>query len=305
MRSSLVLSLAAGVCLSAQVRFAPEEITVNVDGKPFTTFHYGSDANKPFLAPLRSASGKIVTRRFPMENVPGESHDHLHHRGLWFSYDDVNGVKFWENDPSYTKGRIGRIVVRNAEWKDGDRSGTLTAAIEWRDPDGKVLLNENRKMVFYSDPKLRIIDFQITLTAAEDVTFGDTKEGAFAIRLADSFTAKNGARMVDADGRTGMANIWGKRSNWVDYTAEVDGERLGVAIFDHPQNPRHPTYWHARDYGLFALNPFGQHAFDPKQEESHWKLPSGKQIVFRWRVVIHPGDAETAHVADLYKAWAK
>jgi len=90
-----------------------------------------------------------------MESVPGESRDHLHHRGLWFSYDDVNGVKFWENDPSYTKGRIGRIVVRNAE--DGDRSGTLTAAIEWRDP-------------------------------------GDTKEGAFAIRLADNFTQKKGGR---------------------------------------------------------------------------------------------------------------
>lgn len=304
MRSSIILYLAAAAALSAQVRFTPDEIAVNIDGKPFTTFHYGTDANKPFLAPLRSASGKIVTRRFPMENVPGESRDHLHHRGLWFSYDDVNGVKFWENDPSYTKGRIGRIVVRSAQWKDGDRSGTLTAAIEWRDPEGNVLLMENRNMVFYSDPKLRIIDFHITLTAQKDVIFGDTKEGAFAIRLAENFTAKKGGTMVDADGRTGMMNVWGKRSNWVDYSAELDGERLGVAIFDHPQNPRHPTYWHARDYGLFALNPFGQHAFDKTREESHWKLPSGQKLVFQWRVVIHPGDAETGHVADLYKEYA-
>ena len=287
--------------MSAQVQFTPDEIAVNVDGKPFTTFHYGSEAGKPFLAPLRSASGKIVTRRFPMENVPGESHDHLHHRGLWFSYDDVNGVKFWENDPSYTKPRMGRIVVRDAQWKDGDRSGTLTATIEWRDPNGKALLVETRRMVFSSDPKLRTIDFHITLTAAQDVTFGDTKEGAFAIRLADNFTEKKGGKMIDADGRTSMANIWGKRSNWVDYTGEVDGEKLGVAIFDHPGNPRHPTYWHARDYGLFALNPFGRNAFDPNQEESHWKLPAGQKLVFRWRVVIHPDDAG---VADLYKAYA-
>ncbi len=304
MRSSFLLCFAAATCLSAQVRFTPDEIAVNIDGKPFTTFHYGSDAGKPFLAPLRSASGKIVTRRFPMENVPGESRDHVHHRGLWFSYDDVNGIKFWENDPSYTKPHMGRIVVRNAEWKDGDRSGTLTATMDWRDPNGKVLLVENRSMIFYSDPKLRTIDFHITLTAAEDVTFGDTKEGAFAIRLADNFTEKKGGKMVDADGRTGMANVWGKRSNWVDYTAEVDGERLGVAIFDNPQNPRHPTYWHARDYGLFALNPFGQNAFDPDKEESHWKLPAGQKLVFQWRVVIHPGDAETAHVADLYNQYA-
>jgi hypothetical protein len=304
MRSAFLLCLAVAASLSAQVRFSPEEIAINVDGKPFTIFHYGTEANKPFLAPLRSASGKIVTRRFPQQIVPGESHDHLHHRGLWFSCDDVNGVKFWENDPSYTKPNIGRIVVRNASWKGGDRSGTLTAKMAWLDPSGKALLIEDRDMTFYSDPKLRTIDFKITLTAAEDVTFGDTKEGAFAIRLADNFTEKKGGRMVDADGRTTMANIWGKRSNWVDYTAEVDGERLGVAIFDNPQNPRHPTYWHARDYGLFALNPFGQNAFDPDKEESHWKLPSGQKLVFRWRVVIHPGDAETGHVADLYKEYA-
>ncbi|MEI9973799.1 MAG: DUF6807 family protein [Ignavibacteriota bacterium] len=106
--------------------------------------------------------------------------------------------------------------------------------------------------------------------------------------------------MVNAEGGAGMAQVWGKRSNWVDYSGQVDGEKLGVAIFDHPQNPRHPTYWHARDYGLFALNPFGAHAFDPKQLESRWDLAKGKQLVFRWRVVVHPGDAESAHLADLF-----
>jgi len=311
MRSTLVLCLAAGICLSAQVKFTPskqdgavDSIAVTVDGKPFTTFHYGADVAKPYLAPLRSASGKIVTRGFPMENLPGESRDHVHHTGLWFSYDDVNGVKFWENHPSYTKPHMGKIVVRSTEFKDGGHMGALTATNEWRDPNGKVLLVETRKMVFHSDPTLRTIDFEITLTAAEDVTFGDTKEGAFAIRLAEPFTERKGGRMVDADGRSRMVNVWGKRSNWVDYTAEVDGEQLGVAMFDHPQNPRHPTYWHARDYGLFALNPFGRNAFDPNAEESQWKLPSGQKLMFRWSVVIHPGDAETGHVADLYKKYA-
>ncbi len=298
MRSALLLCLAGCACLPAQVRFAHDEISIDVDKKPFTTFHYGEDYGRPFLAPLRSASGKIVTRHFPMEEVAGESRDHIHHTGLWFSYDDVNGTKFWENDPSYTKPHIGRIVVRNAQYKDGDKSGTLTATMEWRDPSGKPLVIEDRVMTFYSDPKLRTIDFDITLTAAEDLTFGDTKEGAFAIRLADNFTEKRGAKMIDADGRTTMANIWGKRSNWVDYIGEVEGEKLGVAIFDSPQNPRHPTYWHARDYGLFALNPFGRNAFDPKQEESQWKLPKGQTLHFRWRVVIHPADAD---VAVLYK----
>jgi len=305
MRSLLVVCVAAGACLSAQVRLRPEEIAVNIDGKPFTVFHYGTDANKPYLAPLRSASGKIVTRQFPMKLVSGESRDHLHHRGLWFSYDDVNHVKFWENDPSYkNRGPIGVIVVRHAEWQDGEHSGTLKASMDWNGPDGKTLLREDRDMVFYSDPKLRTIDFIITLTAMQDVTFGDTKEGAFAIRLADNFTERRGVKIVNAEGQTGMLNVWGKRSNWVDYSADVDGEQIGVAIFDNPQNPRHPPYWHARDYGLFALNPFGPNGYDPNMPESHWKLPVGQKLVFRWRVVIHPGDVTTGHVADLYEAYA-
>jgi len=194
--------------------------------------------------------------------------------------------------------------VRSVEWKEGERTGKLAATMDWRDQNGKVLLVETRNMAFSGDDKLRTIDFQITLTAAVDVTFGDTKEGAFAIRLADAFRERKGAKIVDADGRTGMVQVWGKRSNWVDYTAELDGERMGVAMFDHPRSPRNPTYWHARDYGLFALNPFGRNAFDPKQEESEWKLPAGEKVTFLWRVVIHPGDAQTGHVADLYKAYA-
>jgi hypothetical protein len=302
MRPALILLLGAAACLSAQVRYSEADHTITIDGKPFTTFHSGAEANKPFLAPLRSASGKIVTRGFPMErDIPGESKDHLHHRGLWFTYDDVNGVKFWENDPSYTKGKIGKVVVRDTHWKDGKGSGTLSATMDWKDPDGKTLLVENQDMTFAGDAKLRTIDFHITLTAAVDVTFGDTKEGAFAIRLAEPFTGRKGGKMVNAEGKSGMAEVWGKRSNWVDYTATLDGEPLGVAIFDNPSNPRHPTYWHARDYGLFALNPFGRKAFDEAQEESAWKLPAGQKLEFRWRVVIHPADA---NVAELYKEYA-
>lgn len=294
--------LAAITGVLGQVRFTPDKIDIDIEGKPFSTFYFGADANKPYLAPLRSASGKIVTRHFPMEKIEGETRDHPHHRGLWFSYDDVNGTKFWENDPSYTNPHVGRIVATRAAWND--RAGTLDASMEWRDPQGKVLLTEDRTMRFHSDAAVRIIDFDIKLTAAGPVTFGDTKEGAFAIRLADSLTEKKSGKMVNAEGQSGMNNVWGKRSAWVDYSGEVDGEKLGVAIFDHPANERYPTYWHSRDYGLFALDPFGRKAFDKNAEESKWTLHPGQSLRFRWRVVIHSGDATTAHIAELYKQYA-
>jgi len=282
----------------------PGQIDINLDGKPFTTFHSGANEGKPYLAPLRAASGKIITRRFPMENVAGESRDHLHHRGLWFSYDDVNGVKFWENDPTYMNPKVGRILVTKAEWKPGSK--TLETVFNWNDHAGKTVLVEHRVMKFGATPTLRTIDFDITLTAPEKVVFGDTKEGAFAIRLADALTEKTGSgKMVDADGKQGMAAIWGKRSAWVDYSGTIDGEKLGVAIFDHPSNPGYPEHWHARDYGLFALNPWGQHAFDPKAEEAHTTVAAGGSLHFRWRVVIHEGDTQGAHIADLYTQFAK
>jgi hypothetical protein len=294
--------LVAGVF--AQVRMSPDSIRIDIDGKPFTTFHYGDSAAKPFFAPLRSASGKIVTRRFPIEMVQGESRDHLHHRGLWFTYDDINGAKFWENDPSYAnKPNKGRITVKSADWNE--KTGTLNAVMDWKDKDGNLLLTETRKTVFQTaDPKLRVMDFQITLTAAVDVKIGDTKEGAFAIRLAEEFTEKRGGKIVNADGLVTMKQVWGKRSNWVDYTAELEGERLGVAIFDHPSNPGHPTRWHARDYGLFSLNPFGNKGFDETQPENITTLAKGQKLTLKYRVVIHPGDAETGGVAALYKAYS-
>jgi Methane oxygenase PmoA len=282
----------------------PDKIDIDLDGKPFTTFHSGAAEGKPYLAPVRSASGKIVTRRFPTEMTEGESRDHLHHRGLWFSYDDVNGVKFWENDPSYKDPRTGRIVAAKAEWKPASK--TLEAVFDWNDHGGKTVLVEHRMMAFRATSTLRIIDFDITLTAPEKVVFGDTKEGAFAIRLADTLTEKSGsAKMVNAEGKEGMANVWGKRSSWVDYSGSIDGEKLGVAIFDHPSNPGYPERWHARDYGLFALNPWGQHAFDPATPEAHTMLDAGASLRFRWRVVIHEGDTASAQIGELYKEFAK
>ncbi len=218
---------------------AADKIDIDLEGQPFTTFEYGGgEAGKGHIWPVRSPSGKIVTRHFPMEKVEGESQDHLHHWGLWFAYDDVNGIKFWENHPSYKAPNKGVIVVQSAELKPGAGSKAIHAVMNWNGPDGKTILREDRVMTFISKPALRIVDFDITLTAPEKVVFGDTKEGAFAIRLADALTEKRSGSMVAPKAPEGMKNVWGKRSiGWI--ASELEGEQLGIAIFDHPSNPRH------------------------------------------------------------------
>ena len=308
--------------LCAQVKIAQQgkdRISIEIGGKPFTDFWLGAEGNKPYLSPLRTASGTVVTRGYPMSaDIPGEAHDHPHHRGLWFTHGDVNGYDFWGNEDSQKgagKGK-GKVVLKKIDkLTSGQKSGTVDATFEWRIPDGQVLLVETRRMTFYSDPQLRTIDFDATLSPQQKVTFGDTKEGMFAMRLAAPLEEdqpkgiaepKRTGRMVNAQGKSGEKDVWGKRSEWVDYSGKIDGQPVGVAIFDHPGNPRYPTYWHSRAYGLFATNIFGVHDFEnDKNRDASLTIQPGQPLRFRFRVVIHPGDSTAAGIRDLYAAYAR
>lgn len=306
----LFLALSVACLAQVQVKQSPDRISVTIDGKPFTEFFVGADAVKPYLHPLRSASGKIVTRSYPMETVEGEAKDHPHHRGLWFTHGLVNEVDFWANEKNQKgAGKAGRGVIitrRITAVESGKKKGTIGANFEWQEPSGKGLLAEQRKMTFYSHPTQRWIDFDITLTALEDVVFGDTKEGTFAIRLTTSLEEKHSGKMHSADGKAGEKEVWGKRSPWLDYDGVVDGEKLGLAILDHPSNPRHPTYWHSRGYGLYAANPFGVRDFErDKTKSGDMQLAKGGVVRFRYRLIIHPGDAAEAKIADEFKKYAK
>jgi len=305
----------APVLLVAALPAAPEvvvrqgeaNVRIDIDGRPFTELFFGPGTAKPYLHPLRSASGKVVTRRYPMERVEGERHDHPHHQGLWFAHGDVNGFDFWSATAERTGGKFGRIVLKRLiKLESGARAGTLTAEFDWLAPDGAALLRELRTMVFYRDPALRIIDFDIQLKGIQAVRFGDTKEGTFAIRVAESMNEARGGRLVSADGRSGERQVWGTRAPWMDYCGQVEGETLGIAIFDHPSSFRHPTYWHVRGYGLFAANVFGRRDFTRDSDaDGSAALEPGATWRFRYRVVIHPGDAHAARLADLYARYAR
>jgi hypothetical protein len=307
MRAIAVLTmLAVPVWAQVQLRQHPDRVSVEIEGKPFTEMFYGPGTTKPYLHPLRSASGKVVTRQFPMADVVGESKDHPHHRGLWFSHGAVNGFDFWGNEASQQDGKKGSIrLSRIVAVKSGAKAGEVEAVFAWLDPQGKEVLKEDRRMVFYGDGKNRTIDFDIRLTATVTATFGDTKEGMFAIRLADGLREPEGV-MSSATGARTEKECWGKRADWMDYAGRVDGEALGVAIFDHPGNPAHPTYWHARGYGLFAANPFGAHDFTSGAAASGaMTMEAGKSLRFRYRVTIHAGGTDAGALARAYAEYGR
>ncbi len=277
------------------------KVEIFIKGQPFTTYYY-EGFNKPIFFPLRASSGTVVTRGYPMmSDIPGEARDHPHHKGLWFTHGDVNGIDFWGEDP-----KSGKIVHREFKnFKEGKKIGILESENEWVLPDGKVVLKELREVTIHSLPGVRIMDFRFKLTPVETpVKFGDTKEGTFGIRLAQPFSDKEGGRMENSRGGVGESQCWGKQAEWVNYTARIKNETVGVAIFDHPRSFRHPTYWHARGYTLFAANPFGLHDFyDDKTKDGSHTLNKGESLIFRYRVHIHSGNTQEAKIAQEYKAY--
>jgi hypothetical protein len=315
--SGLFLCIAAAAPVAAQVAInqGDNRIDVSIDKKPFTTFFYGPTAPKPYLYPLRAPSGISVTRGFPMDPHPGDSTDHPHQRSLWFAHSAVNGYDYWNNEFSYPQEKVGHIFVTKInKITGGSKKGEIVETSEWKQHDGKAVLTENRTMTFYSGGFNRMVDFDITLTALDNVTFADAKDGVFGIRVASGLEEpgpkspkepKRTGVMTNAEGLKTEAECWGKRSNWMDYSGTVDGQQVGIAIFDHPGNPRHPVYWHARGYGLFANNIFGRREFTKGAEpDGSMNLKPGEQIRFRYRVVIHPGSATDAGISGLYEKYA-
>jgi hypothetical protein len=312
MRPALLwLGILAALPMAAQVAFEKGDgsIAVTVDGKPFTTFYYATSAAKPYLSPLNNADGKRMTRLYPMEQVEGESRDHPHHRGLWFTHGDVNKYTFWDNEAAnrgpMKKGTVTHGQILKAQ--GGKKSGTIVSRFDWVTDTGDKLLTEDRTMTFSGGKDVRIVDFDVTFTAAVPVKFGDTKEGTFAIRLREELIEgkKGTGKMVNAEGKAGMKEVWGKPSPWVDYTGTLDGQPAGIVIFDHPKNPKHPTTWHARDYGLFAVNPFGDHDFqNDKTKDGSISIETGKTLRFSYRVLIH-GAADAKQIAAWYAQYSK
>jgi len=303
---------APSVAASVELKRNGNHINVLIGGRPFTTYYFGADAAKPYLFPLRSAQGTVVTRSFPMiDDIPGEDHDEPHQRAMYFAHGDINGLDFWGEAefPRWSRhsaSTFGRTVFRKLdEMKGGPDSGTLRVEFDLARPDGRVIAAETQAFTFTGDEHSRIIDCEFTVLANQGpVRFGDTKEGTFAIRVVKALDSPPG-RMVNSEGAYGEKAVWGKRADWVDFYGNVAGEEVGIAIFDNPKNLRHPTYWHTRHYGLLGANPFGLKEFThDRHQEGSYTIAAGESLTLRYRVFIHHGDVHDAHLADAYAEYA-
>jgi hypothetical protein len=272
-----------GLLKGGDARFSIEKeddgVVIKIGGQIFTRYHELYQ-NKPILHPVNGPTGKPMTR--PL----GEG-DHPHHSSLWFTHGNVNGTDFW-----HLKG-----LIQHQEYLQMSASSSeavLKTKAAWIDPQKKMLGSEIRTVVFGADEGIRWMDIECVFRAEQDVTFGRTKEGSFGARVWPAITVDKGGTIVNSRGDADK-DAWGKAAEWVDYSGEIDGERLGIAILNHPGSLRHPTTWHVRTYGLFASNPFMQKPLE---------LKPGESITVRHLVVLHSGTAKEAGIARLYEEFA-
>lgn len=308
--SVLAVLIAASSTLTAatpdvSIEKSGETVVVQIDGSPFATLNIGPKLGRPYWHPIVAPGDVVVSATRPS--------DHLHHTGLYIGVEHVNGVDYWGSKDvmrapvgSLPAGDVpGKIVNRSVDITKakGDPS-TLTIVNDWIGKDGKPTLRETTKVTIHSN---RLMAFDTTLTAlVDEVTFEDTKEGFFAFRLPEDLTTKKGSgTIVNPAGETGEGASWGKPNPWLDYFGDVDGETVGVALFDHPKNFR-PSRYHVRGYGLFAVSPFGEHVYSKKQEPAKpVHLKKGESLNLQFAAYIHGGDTKKADVAGVHAAWAK
>jgi len=302
-------------------------VAATVDGELFTAYRYEgpTELTNPTCYPVRTADGRTVTRGYPIDPRPGERVDHPHHIGFWLNYGDVNGYDYWNNSGDDQTG-MGRICHRTVERAESASPAELAVTADWVDPDEKRHLAEETTYRFRADGDRRAIDRTTTLTALRDVALPDDKEGMCAIRVCQELEhPEEGTTTVVADpeegttretdsreGRTGEyltsdgirgTDAWGTRARWVRLAGTIEESPVSVTLMDHPDNVGHPTYWHARGYGLFSANPLGQAAFSENRLD--FGLEAGESVTFRYRLAVDTAVPSPETIEERYRSFVE
>jgi len=249
---------------------------------------------KPYVKQLYSPSGVNVLRDAP--------HDHLHHHALMFAL-GVDGVDFWAETAA-----CGREMNRSLEGtKSSSRNGhavvEFTEDIDWIKPDKTVLLREQRTLRLHphGDPAATLLTWKSRLEPAQGkdaVTLGGSHYFGLGMRFVESMD--KGGRFFNPSGKEGEIVRGDERllaAKWCAYTAAVGEKKVTVAVFDHPQNPRHPArmFTMARPFAYLSAT------------LNLWKEPlvikAGQPLLLQYGVAVCDGEVAAAQIERLYKEW--
>lgn len=274
------------------------------NGAPITGYCGLSDVLRPFLGPIRSPAGHVVTVDRSAGRV-GPDNPAACPCSCWCGWGDVNGVDHWADGAGASRQRHHRFTLTVS----GPVFGRVSALIDWLDPQGRRQLVEQRVFTVYSRSEgRRIIDVVSRLLMSDGpVTFGDTADGGTcAVCVAPALAPAGGGMLRNAGGEQGEEDCRGSAARWCDFTGQIGESFVGVSMFDFPGNPKYPTLWNVRDDGLMAANPFGLSGFLADPEISGARtFEAGTTVMFRYRLVVHDGALTPEEIDRMADCFAK
>lgn len=260
----------------------PGKLSISIDGQPFATYVYeDQEITRPYFAHVKSPCGIQVTRNHPPK--PDDPQDHsTYHPGIWMSFGDINGNDYWRMK---TKVEHEMFVEQP---KGGPGKGTFTVRNFYLGPDGNDrVLAEVVKYTVLVEPAGYLLVWESTFSSdSNDFIFGDQEEMGLGVRVNTKISVQYGqGHITNAEGLRDGNEVWGKASDWIDYGGNIDDNYVGMAILPDVKNFR-PSWYHARDYGYVAANPFGREAMK-QGEKSAITVKQGEELHLGFGILIY------------------
>lgn len=268
----------------------PGRVIIKYAQQPLATYVFqDSKTPRPYFAHVFAPNGKQVTRHHPPR--PGQdATDHAtFHPGIWMAFGDINGQDYWRlkarvehaefiSAPANKSGQAS-FSVRNRYW---DEAGKQIVCIEVAKYTFQALRSDDSPQM----PTGFLLRWDSTFSSSTgDFSFGDQEEMGLGIRVATPIAVTQGGQIRNRDGRINEKQVWGKMSAWCDYSGLVGDHRIGMTLMPDPANFRR-CWYHARDYGFCAANPFGRNAFT-RGEKSKVTVASGTSLKLRFGILLH------------------
>jgi hypothetical protein len=212
------------------------------------------------------------------------------HPGIWLAFGDLSGADNWR-----LSAPVSHAAVESAP-QGGPRRGAFAVRNHYLDDEESagVICEELFRCQVLAVAAGRLITWDSTFSSNREFAFGDQEEMGLALRVATPLRAQRQAEggvppgtgeILDAEGRRNEREVWGNAAGWCDYSGVIGDQRVGMAIFCHPDNFR-PSWFHARDRGLLVANPFGRAAFR-QGEPSRVVVKPGEVLRLRYGILVH------------------
>ena len=276
------------------------QVVVQCGKRPLATYVFRDAAiPRPYFAHVHAPNGQQVTRHHP-PRAGRDATDHAtFHPGIWMAFGDINGHDYWR-----LKARVEHVAFVDAPRSEAGRGSFSVRNRYWSESGKEVVCSEVARYTFQIIPAGYLVHWDSTFSSsAGEFSFGDQEEMGLGIRVATPIAVTNGGQIRNRDGQINEKQAWGKMSDWCDYSGTTAGFRIGMTLMPAPENFRR-CWYHARDYGFCAANPFGRNAFTGGKK-SKIKVAAGTSLRLRFGILLHaqPETKPKQNLGQAYRAY--